>query len=122
MENRLSLVFNGGVVPGRINLNEFVDLTSTAAAKMFGLFPKKGTVAVGSDADLVLFNPQRKETISVNNPVTHNMNVDYNAYEGFKIRGVSETVISRGKVVIEDCKYVGSKGDGQYLKRGTYSG
>ena len=122
VENRLSLVFNGGVLPGRINLNEFVDLTSTSAAKMFGLFPKKGTVAVGSDADLVLFNPGRKETISVNNPVTHNMNVDYNAYEGFEITGLSETVISRGKVIIEDCKYVGSKGDGQYLKRGTYSG
>ena len=122
VENRLSLVFSGGVLPGRINLNEFVDLTSTSAAKMFGLFPKKGTVAVGSDADLVLFNPGRKETISVNNPVTHNMNVDYNAYEGFEITGLSETVISRGKVIIEDCKYVGSKGDGQYLKRGTYSG
>ncbi len=122
VENRLSLVFNGGVLPGHINLNEFVDLTSTSAAKMFGLFPKKGTVAVGSDADLVLFNPGRKETISVNNPVTHNMNVDYNAYEGFEITGLSETVISRGKVIIEDCKYVGRKGDGQYLKRGYYSG
>ena len=122
VENRLSLVFNGGVLPGRINLNEFVDLTSTSAAKMFGLFPKKGTVAVGSDADLVLFNPERKETISVNNPATHNMNVDYNAYEGFEITGLSETVISRGKVIIEDCKYVGRKGDGQYLKRSGYSG
>ncbi|MCH7497488.1 MAG: dihydropyrimidinase [Candidatus Marinimicrobia bacterium] len=122
VENRMSLVHSGGVLPGRISLNKFVELTSTAAAKMFGLFPRKGTIAVGSDADLVLFNPGRKETISVGNPVTHNMNVDYSAYEGFKITGVSETVISRGKVVIEDCKYVGSKGDGQFLKRGTYSG
>ena len=122
VENRMSLVHSGGVLPDRISLNKFVELTSTAAAKMFGLFPRKGTIAVGSDADLVLFNPGRKETISVGNPVTHNMNVDYSAYEGFKITGVSETVISRGKVVIEDCKYVGSKGDGQFLKRGTYSG
>ena len=122
VENRMSLVHSGGVLPGRIDLNKFVELTSTAAAKLFGLFPRKGTIAVGSDADLVLFNPGRKETISVGNPVTHNMNVDYSAYEGYKITGVSETVISRGKVVIEDCKYVGSKGDGQFLKRGTYSG
>ena len=122
VETRMSLVHSGGLLPGRISLNKFVELTSTAAAKMFGLFPRKGTIAVGSDADLVLFNPGRKETISVGNPVTHNMNVDYSAYEGYKITGVSETVISRGKVVIEDCKYVGSKGDGQFLKRGTYSG
>ncbi|MEE9162293.1 MAG: amidohydrolase family protein, partial [Candidatus Neomarinimicrobiota bacterium] len=122
VENRMSLVHNGGVVPGRISLNRFVELTSTAAAKMFGIFPKKGTIAVGSDADLVIFDPKRKETISADNPVTHNMNVDYNAYEGFEVTGVSETVISRGKVVVRDCAYVGKAGDGQYLKRGTYSG
>lgn len=122
VENRLSLVFSGGVLPGRITVNEFVDLTSTAAAKMFGLFPKKGTVAVGSDADLVLFNPGRKETISVDNKVTHNMNIDYSAYEGFEVTGISETVISRGKVVVKDCEYVGKKGDGQFLKRAGYSG
>ncbi len=122
VENRMSLVHNGGVVPGRISLNRFVELTSTAAAKMFGIFPKKGTIAVGSVADLVIFDPKRKETISADNPVTHNMNVDYNAYEGFEVTGVSETVISRGKVVVRDCAYVGKAGDGQYLKRGTYSG
>ena len=122
VENRMSLVFNGGVVEGRISLNRFVELTSTASAKMFGLFPKKGTIAVGSDADIVIFNPDRKETISVNNSVTHHMNVDYNAYEGFEVTGVSETVISRGKIIVENCEYVGKKGDGQYLKRGLYSG
>ena len=122
IENRMSLVFNGGVIGERISLNRFVELTSTAAAKMFGLFPKKGTVAVGSDADIVIFNPERKETISVNNAVTHHMNVDYNAYEGFEVTGVSETVISRGKIIVENCEYVGKKGDGQYLKRGLYSG
>ncbi|MCH8010824.1 MAG: dihydropyrimidinase [Candidatus Marinimicrobia bacterium] len=122
IENRMSLVFNGGVVEGRISLNKFVDLTSTSAAKMFGLFPKKGTIAVGSDADIVIFNPNRKETISVTNSVTHHMNVDYNAYEGFEVTGISETIISRGKVIVENCEYVGRKGDGQYLKRGLYSG
>ena len=122
VENRMSLVFNGGVVEGRISLNRFVELTSTASAKMFGLFPKKGTIAVGSDADIVIFNPDRKETISVNNSVTHHMKVDYNAYEGFEVTGVSETVISRGKIIVENCEYVGKKGDGQYLKRGLYSG
>ena len=122
VENRMSLVFNGGVVEGRISLNRFVELTSTASAKMFGLFPKKGTIAVGSDADIVIFNPDRKETISVNNSVTHHMNVDYNAYEGFEVTGVSETVISRGKIIVENCEYLGKKGDGQFLKRGLYSG
>ena len=122
VENRMSLVFNGGVVEGRISLNRFVELTSTASAKMFGLFPKKGTIAVGSDADIVIFNPDRKETISVNNSVTHHMKVDYNAYEGFEVTGVSETVISRGKIIVENCEYLGKKGDGQFLKRGLYSG
>ena len=122
VENRMSLVFNGGVVEGRISLNRFVELTSTASAKMFGLFPKKGTIAVGSDADIVIFNPDRKETISVNNSVTHHMKVDYNAYEGFEVTGVSETVISRGKIIVENCEYLGKKRDGQFLKRGLYSG
>jgi len=122
IENRMSLVFNGGVVEGRISLNRFVELTSTASAKMFGLFPKKGTIAVGSDADIVIFNPDRKETISVNNSVTHHMKVDYNAYEGFEVTGVSETVISRGKIIVENCEYLGKKRDGQFLKRGLYSG
>lgn len=122
VENRMSLVFNGGVVGGKISLNKFVELTSTSAAKMFGLFPRKGTIAVGSDADIVIFNPDRKETISINNPVTHHMRVDYNTYEGFEVQGVSETVISRGTVVVRDCEWEGQKGAGKYLKRGTYTG
>ena len=122
VENRMALIYNGGVAEGRISLNRFVEITSTAAAKMFGLFPRKGTIAVGSDADIVIFNPERKERISVHNPVTHNMNVDYSAYEGFEVAGYPETVISRGTVVIRDCKYVGRKGHGRYLKRSTYTG
>jgi dihydropyrimidinase len=122
VENRMSLVFNGGVNSGRISLNKFVELTSTAAAKTFGLFPKKGTIAVGSDADIVIFDPNRTETISVNNACTHHMNVDYNTYEGFEVTGFTETVLSRGKVIIDNCEYVGKKGDGHFLKRGLYGG
>ena len=122
VENRMSLVYNGGVNSGRISLNKFVELTSTAAAKTFGLFPKKGTIAVGSDADIVIFDPHRKETISINNACTHHMRVDYNAYEGFEVTGFTETVLSRGKVIIKDCNFVGQKGDGQFLKRGLYGG
>jgi len=118
VENRMSLVYNGGVVPGRITLNRFVELTSTAAAKIFGLFPRKGTIAVGSDADIVIFNPEKKMTISAK---THHMNVDYNCYEGVEVQGVTETVLSRGKVVIEDGQYTGKAGHGQFLKRSTVS-
>ena len=115
VENRMALIYNGGVHENRISLNRFVEITSTAAAKMFGLFPKKGTIAVGSDADIVIFDPNRSQTLSVE---THHMNVDYNAYEGKTVQGVVETVLSRGKVVIENGGYAGSKGDGQFLKRG----
>lgn len=122
VENRMSLVYNGGVVENRISLNKFVELTSTAAAKMFGMFPRKGTIAVGSDADIVLFNPDRKETISVNNHIMHHMNVDYNTYEGFEVQGVAETVISRGRVIVKDTEYKGRPGMGKFIKRGLYTG
>src|SRR5213083_1785952 len=115
VENRVPLIYNGGVVENRISLNRFVELTSTAAAKMFGLFPKKGTIAVGSDADIVIFDPNRDQTISVK---THHMNVDYSAYEGTTIKGVVETVLSRGSVVIDKGEFKGKSGNGQFLKRG----
>jgi dihydropyrimidinase len=116
VENRMSLIYNGGVVQGRINVNRFVEITSTSAAKIFGLFPRKGTIAVGSDADIVIFNPNKKMKISAE---THHMRVDFSCYEGFEVQGVPETVLSRGKVVIENEQYVGRKGDGSYLKRST---
>jgi dihydropyrimidinase len=116
VENRVPLIYNGGVVENRISLNRFVELTSTAAAKMFGLFPKKGTIAVGSDADIVVFDPEKEQTLGVE---TSHMNVDYNAYEGKKIKGVVETVLSRGRVVVESNEFKGKSGDGQFLKRGT---
>jgi len=119
VEHRMSLVYDGGVVGDRISLNRFVELTSTSAAKLFGLFPRKGTIAVGSDADIVIFDPDEEMTISAE---THHMNVDYSAYEGRKVRGVTKTVLSRGRVVIDNGEYVGKPGDGQFLKRGTFSG
>ncbi|HWW62034.1 MAG TPA: dihydropyrimidinase [Thermoanaerobaculia bacterium] len=115
VENRMSLIYNGGVVQGRISVNRFVEITSTAAAKIFGLFPRKGTIAVGSDADIVIFDPDEEMTISAK---THHMNVDYSCYEGWKVRGVTKTVLSRGDVVIEEGKYVAKPGRGQFLKRG----
>src|SRR5438045_3217599 len=114
VEHRVSLIYNG-VVENRISLNRFVELTSTAAAKMFGLFPKKGTIAVGSDADIVIFDANKEQTLSVK---THHMNVDYSAYEGRKIKGVVETVLSRGSVVIDKGAFKGESGAGQFLKRG----
>ncbi len=116
IEHRVPLIYNGGVVENRFSLNRFVELTSTAAAKMFGLFPRKGTIAVGSDADIVIFDTEKSQTIRA---ATHHMNVDYSAYEGKTIKGVVETVLSRGRVVIEDGEYKGKAGDGQFLKRGT---
>jgi dihydropyrimidinase len=116
VEHRVPLIYNGACLEQGFSLNRFVELTSTAAAKMFGLFPRKGTIAVGSDADIVVFDPEREQTISAR---THHMNVDYSAYEGKTIRGVVETVLSRGRVVIEDGEYKGRPGDGRFLKRGT---
>lgn len=116
VENRMSLIYHHGVASGRIGLNRFVELTSTAAAKIFGLFPKKGTIAVGSDADIVIFDPNREQTISAS---THHMRVDYSAYEGWTVKGVIETVISRGKVIVENGEFKGRAGDGRFVKRGT---
>ena len=115
IETRLTLVHNGGVRSGRLNLNRFVELCSTTPAKMFGLFPRKGTIAVGSDADIVLFDPNRKLTLGVK---TLHMRVDYNPYEGTTVHGSPSMVIANGKVIIEDGKFVGKKGDGRFLSRG----
>jgi dihydropyrimidinase len=116
VEHRMSLIYDGGVVGNRVSLNRFVELTSTAAAKMFGLFPRKGTIAVGSDADIVVFDPEAEQIISAS---THHMNVDYSAYEGRRLKGAVGTVLSRGRVVVENNEFKGKAGDGQFLKRGT---
>jgi dihydropyrimidinase len=115
VEYRMELIYNGGVLENNISLNRFVELTSTAAAKMFGMFPKKGTIAVGSDADIVIFDTEKEHTFTLEN---QHMNVDYCAYEGKKIKGKVETVLSRGRVVIENGECLVEKGSGQFIKRG----
>jgi dihydropyrimidinase len=116
VENRMSLMFHGGVVGGRLSLNRFVELTSTHAARTFGLYPKKGTIAVGSDADIVVFDPEKKQVISIDNPATHHMRVDYSAYEGLEVQGWAETVISRGRVVVSRGS-LQTRGGGRFVKR-----
>jgi dihydropyrimidinase len=114
VEHRMDLIYQG-VVDGEISLPRWVELTATTPSRMFGLYPKKGVIAPGSDADIVLYDPNATTTISVE---SHHMNMDHSAYEGTVIQGRVHSVLSRGKVVIDDGNYVGTKGDGQYLKRG----
>src|SRR5713226_3443921 len=116
IETRMSLVYDGGVRPGRVSLNRFVELTSTSPAKIFGLFPRKGTIAPGSDADIVVFDPNRTITLSAK---TLHMNVDYNPYEGRQVTGATDSVLSRGRLVIDNGQFVGRKGAGSFLKRAT---
>jgi dihydropyrimidinase len=116
VENRMALMYTAGVVGGRISLNRFVEITSTQAAKTFGLFPKKGTIAVGSDADIVIFDPERKEVISHGNPRTHHMKVDYSAWEGWEMHGYPDVVLSRGRVIV-DKGVLHTHGGGQFVKR-----
>jgi dihydropyrimidinase len=114
IEHRLSLIYSGGVHGGKFSANRFVQLVSTAPAKLFGLYPRKGTIAVGSDADVVIFDANEQQTISV---VTHHMRVDYSMFEGTQVKGVTKTVLSRGNVIIDNGKFVGRAGAGQFLKR-----
>ncbi len=116
VETRMSLVYDGGVRPGRISLNRFVELTSTSPAKIFGLFPRKGTIAPGSDADIVIFDPNRTITLAAR---TLHMNCDYNPYEGRQVTGATDTVLSRGRLVIENGGVVGGVGGGAFFERGT---
>src|SRR5215208_7802907 len=118
IETRMSLVYDGGVRTGRISLNRFVELTSTSPAKIFGLFPRKGTIAPGSDADIVVFDPQQTQTLSAK---TLHMNCDYNPYEGRQVTGATDTELSRGRLVIENGAFVGRAGSGSFLKRATRS-
>jgi dihydropyrimidinase len=114
IEHRVSLVYSGGVHGGKFSPNRFVQLVSTAPAKLFGLYPKKGTVAVGSDADLIVFDPNEEQVISAK---THHMRVDYSMFEGIRVRGVPKIVMSRGKVIVENGKFTGKAGAGEFLKR-----
>jgi len=119
IEHRMSLVYSGGVASGRFKVNRFVEIVSTTPAKLFGLYPRKGAIAVGSDADLVIFDAQRKHTISAK---THHMRVDYSMFEGITVTGMPEVVMSRGRVVVEGDQFHGKAGTGSFLKRAAYSG
>jgi len=119
VENRLQLLHHHGVNEKRISINRWVEIVSTAPAKMFGLYPRKGTIAVGSDADVVVWDPNKELLISAK---THHMRVDYSMFEGFKVRGNAETVISNGKVLVKNDKWLGKAGGGRFIKRDTYAG
>ena len=119
IEHRMELLFSEGVQKGKISLNKYVEVSSTNAAKIFGMFPRKGTIAVGTDADIVIFDPNEKHRISA---ASHHMNVDYSAYEGWEITGKVKTVLLRGKVAINDNKCILEKGYGQFIKRNKVNG
>jgi dihydropyrimidinase len=114
IEHRLSLVYSGGVHGKRFSANRFVQLVSTAPAKLFGLYPRKGTVAVGSDADLVIFDADEEQVISVK---THHMRVDYSMFEGIRVKGIPKIVLSRGRTIIENGKFIGKPGAGEFIRR-----
>lgn len=118
VENRVQLLYAGGVVPGKISIHKFIDLVSTAPAKLFGLFPRKGTIAPGSDADLVIFNPEAPFTITGSK---QHQNVDYNPYEGFSGKGVPEKVYCRGKLIMDGNRFVGEIGYGRFQPRNRFS-
>ena len=114
VEDRVDLLHDGGVAGGRLTKERWVELISTAPAKLFGMYPRKGAIAVGSDADLVIYDPAAKHTISAK---THHMDVDYSCYEGREVTGQSRTVLSRGTVVVRDREWVGPKGHGRFIRR-----
>jgi dihydropyrimidinase len=119
IEHRLSLVYTGGVHGGRFSPNRFVQLVATAPAKLFGLYPRKGMIGIGSDADLVIFDVNQEQVISA---ATHHMRVDYSMFEGIKVKGVPRTVLSRGKTIVEGGKFVGKAGSGEFVRRARYNG
>ena len=119
IENRLQLLFEHGVNRKRISVNRWVEITSTAPAKMFGLYPRKGTLAPGSDADIVIWDPGAEHILSAK---THHMRVDYSMFEGWKIKGNARTVLSRGEVIVDKGQWLGKAGRGQFVKRATYAG
>lgn len=114
IENRMQLIYHYGVNAGRLSLNRFVEITATAPAKIFGMYPRKGTIAPCSDADIVLWDPNAEHTISA---ATHHMRVDYSMFEGFKVRGNAKTVFSRGELIVDQGEFIGRTGRGQYLRR-----
>jgi dihydropyrimidinase len=118
IEWRTTLLYHFGVRSGRLSLNRFVELISTTPAKLFGCYPRKGEIEPGSDADLVIFDPEREVTLSAAHQATRS---DYNPYEGWDVRGAVDTVLLRGQVIVEDGRFVGRRGQGRFLRRGPSS-
>jgi dihydropyrimidinase len=118
IEHRLQLLFDRGVNNGRISLNRWVEITSTNPAKLFGMYPQKGSIEVGSDADIVIWDSNREHVISAE---THHMRVDYSMYEGMKVMGNADTVFSRGEIILENRNWIGLKGRGKFIKRQPFS-
>ena len=114
VEHRVELIYHGAVAEERLSLERWVEVCSTTPARLFGLFPRKGTIAVGADADIVIFDPKRKHVLSA---ATHHMRTDYSCYEGMQMAGGVDSVFSRGRLIISGDEYRGSKGDGRYVKR-----
>ena len=114
VEDRVDLLPDGGVVGGRISKERWVEIMATAPARLFGMYPRKGTIAVGSDADLLVYDPNRKRTISA---ATHHMAVDYSIFEGREVQGASDVVMSRGTVIVRDGQWVGPPGHGRFIRR-----
>jgi dihydropyrimidinase len=114
LEDRVNLLYTYGVKTGRLDLHTFVNVASTTAAKIFNLFPQKGTIQPGSDADLVIYDPHYRGKLSA---ATHLMNIDYSAFEGWPIEGRPSVVTVRGEVAVRDAKFVGTIGRGRFLQR-----
>jgi dihydropyrimidinase len=115
----MQLLYHFGVNSGKITLQRFVEITSTAPARIFGMYPKKGTIAPGSDADIVLWDPEAKHLISA---ATHNMRCDFSLFEGWQVKGNARQVYSRGELVVDGGRYVAAIGRGQYLRREARGG
>ncbi len=119
VENRMQVIYHHGVNTGKITLERFVEITSTAPARIFGMYPKKGLLAKGSDADVVLWDPDAEHVISV---ATHNMRVDYSMFEGWRVKGNARMVFSRGELIVDGGRYLGAEGRGRYLRREARGG
>lgn len=119
VENRLQLIHHHGVNSGKLTMNRFVEIVATAPARIFGMYPRKGTLEVGSDADIVVWDPQAEHTISAK---THNMRVDYSIFEGFCVQGNARQVFSRGEMIVENGRFIGKPGRGNYLRRSAHGG
>jgi dihydropyrimidinase len=117
LENRLQMIHEFGVHSGRISLNRMVELLATSPAKLFGLYPRKGTIAVGSDADIVVFDPEKRVTIS---SATDHSKSDYNLYEGTEVTGSPEVVLLRGQVLVEGDELVAQPGVGEFVRRAKF--